>query len=156
MRRPILAALGLLALCGGAEGQVVGPIGGIQCNNMGQASTVTAAVTSSVLTLVGASGSQPVLRGVAGQRIYVCGWQVTNGTSAVNGTFQLVAGTDAATTPGCGGTQTILTPTFDVTNTAPATDHAQFAMFSLAAGQQLCVTTTGAASMHIGIWLGQY
>jgi hypothetical protein len=147
----LAAAVPWLAMYGSTKAQIVGPIGGIQCNNLAQASP--AAVGSQVLSLVGPA-TQPVLRGVAGQRIYVCGWHVT-ATATTASTFQLVAGTDSATTPGCIGTQTILTPAFTVTNTAPATDHAQFAQFSLAAGQQLCVTTTGTA-IQVGVWIGQY
>jgi hypothetical protein len=134
----------------------VGPPNSILCNNLAQTSTVTAPVASAVLTVNNSSGAAVPLRGIAGKVIYVCGWHITNGTSAVNGTFQIVGGTDVATTPGCGGTQTVLTPTYDVTNTAPGTDHIEFASLNLLAGQQLCVTTTGAASMHIGIWIGQY
>jgi hypothetical protein len=144
----LAAFLGVFAPEGEAQ---VGPPNQILCNNLAQASPT--AVTSQVLSLVGVA-TQPVLRGVAGQRIYICGWHVT-ATAGTASTFQLVAGTDAATTPGCGGTQTILTPAYTVLNTAPATDHIEYATFSLAAGQQLCVTTTGTA-LQVGVWIGQY
>ena len=136
-----------------AKAQVVGPIAGVQCSHLAQASI--AATTSSVLVIDGASGSQATVRGVAGRIIYVCGWHVTN-NSATAGTFQFVGGTDAATTPGCGGTQTILTPAYDVTQTSPATDHTSFAVLNLPVGQQLCVTTSGATTLHVGVWIGQY
>src|SRR5260370_42374838 len=98
------AFLGVFAPKGEAQ---VGPPNQILCNNLAQASPT--AVTSQVLSLVGVSGSQPVLRGVAGQRIYIFGWHLT-ATAATPPTFQLVAGTDSATTPASGGTQTKIYP----------------------------------------------
>jgi hypothetical protein len=147
----LAAFLGVFAPRDEVQAQV-GPPNQILCNHLAQASPT--AVTSQVLSLEGASGSQPVLRGVAGLRIYICGWHVT-ATAGTSSSFQLVAGTDSATTPGCGGTQTIITPAYTVLNTAPATDHIEYATFSLAAGQQLCVTTVGTA-LQVGVWIGQY
>jgi len=144
-------ALAWLALSPAGKAQV-GPPNQILCNNLAQASPT--AVTSQVLSSIGASGSQPVLRGVAGRTIYICGWHVT-ATAGTASTFQLVAGTDSATTPGCGGTQTIITPAYTVLNTAPATDHIEFASISLTPGQQLCVTTTGTA-LQVGVWFSQF
>jgi hypothetical protein len=146
------AFLGVFAPKGEAQ---VGPPNSVLCNHLAQATT-SAATASSVLVIDGPAGSQATVRGVAGKTIYICGWHVTNATSAAQGTFQLVGGTDSATTPGCGGTQTILTPPFDVTNTAPATDHIEFAGLNLPVGQQLCVTTTGAVTEHIGVWILQF
>src|SRR5207245_10097043 len=74
----------------------VGPPNSILCNHLAQASPT--AVTSQVLSLEG-TPTQPVLRGVAGQRIYICGWHVT-ATAGTASTFQLVAGTDSGVTPG--------------------------------------------------------
>jgi hypothetical protein len=147
----LLGCFFLGQLSNDSEAQL-GPPNQILCNNLAQASPT--AVTSQVLSGIGPSGSQPVLRGVAGKTIYVCGWHVT-ATANTASTFQLVAGTDSATTPGCGGTQTILTPAYTVTNTAPATDHVEFASISLAPGQQLCATTTGTA-LQVSVWFSQF
>jgi hypothetical protein len=156
MRKLLLALSLLLApLSALAQPTAVGPGNAILCNQLAQATT-SAATASQVLIFPGLSGSQATVLGVAGKIIVICGWHVTNATAATNGTFQFVGGASSGTTPGCTGTQTILTPPFDVTNTAPATDHTEFANLSLSPGQQLCVTTTGAVTLHIGVWIAQF
>jgi hypothetical protein len=156
MKRLALVLALLLAplLWSKAEAQL-GPSNQILCNHLAQATT-SAATASSVLVIDGTSGSQATVRGVAGKTVYICGWHVTNATAAVQGSFQLVGGADASATPGCTGTQTILAPAYDVTNTAPATDHIEYASLNLPVGQQLCVTTTGAVTLHIGVWISQF
>lgn len=146
-------ALGLLLAPLTMMGQV-GPPNQIQCNRTAQLN-VAGATASGVLTLDGNSGSQQVLVGSLGQRINICGWHFTNQTSATQGTFQFVAGLSSGTTPGCTGTQVILTPAIGVTSTAPSSDHIDYASMSLAQGLQLCVTTTGAVTITGVVFISQ-
>jgi hypothetical protein len=121
------------------QGGLIGPGNAILCNQLSQASPVTATTTS-------------LMAGVAGKVIVICGWHVTSNQSAVT-TFQFEYGTQGGpcTTP------TTITPAYSVTSTAPATDHVDYASLSIPAGAQLCVVTTGATvGMQVGVWTAQF
>ena len=104
----------------------VGPTNQIICDKQASVSPATATTTS-------------VVTGVATKSIYMCGWHVTS-TQSGSTTFQFEYGTQGGpcTSP------TTLTPAFSVTSTAPSGDHISIASFSVPAGAQLCVVTTGA------------
>ena len=138
----LLLALGLcLALSSSAlsQGTIVGPGNMVLCpqsaNNLAASATTTQLVA-----------------GVANQRIYVCGWHVTSILST-SSTFQLVYGTGASCT-----SPTNLTPTFNVTSTAPSADHQSYAIGpNSATGQSVCmITGTGATGTAILLYYSQF
>lgn len=138
----LLLGLGLaLSLIAGALAQPsqVGPPNAIVCNQWASASPASATTTS-------------VKAGVAGQKIFICGWHVTS-TQSGSTTFQLEYGTQGGpcTSP------TTITPAFSVTSTAPSGDHQSFASIDIPAGAQLCVVTTGATvAQAIVVFLAQF
>lgn len=122
-----------------AQGQA-GPANQILCNNFAQASIATATTTS-------------LVNGVAGKIIVICGWHVTSTQNGGTNTFQLEYGTQGGpcTTP------TTITPAFQISNTAPSSDHVDFASLSIPIGAQLCIVTTGTTvGTAAGVWFAQY
>jgi urease alpha subunit len=115
----------------------VGPSNQVLCTQL----VFQSASTASLATL---------LAGAPGKIIFICGWQVTSSNAAAS-TFQLSSGTGT----NCGTTNTNITPPYNVTSTAPATDHVSIASISLPVGNNLCVISSG-TSLQIGIWVGQY
>lgn len=84
----------------------------------------------------GTGSAAIVITGTAGNVISFCGWHITN--TAATGSFAITTGSGA----GCGtGTQAI-TGTLSVTNTAPSTDHIEYATISAAPGANFCVNAT--------------
>lgn len=129
--------LALTLLCAGpARPEVIGTPNQAACNQLVFQSASVATIAT-------------ILSGVAGKIIYICGWDVT--ASAAGGTFQLSSGTGT----NCATTNTNITPPYNVTSTAPATDHADFASLSLAVGNNLCIISSS-TNLQIGIWVGQY
>ncbi len=114
----------------------IGPGNQVMCNQL-------------VFQTVSSIALATILAGVAGKTIFVCGWHVTNNTTAA--TFQLSSGTGT----NCATTNTNITPAFSVTSNAPATDHVEFATLSLAQGNSLCIISS-AATLQPAIWVGQY
>ena len=134
-----LCLLGLaLLLPPGARAQpaIVGPPNAIICNGAAQ-------------TAIGVSGQTQTVAGVAGRSIYICGWHVTN--SGASGTFQLSYGTGS----NCGTGNALVTPAFTVTSTAPATDHIDYAVVQVPAGNALCINPSVATIAAI-IWFAQF
>jgi hypothetical protein len=104
------------------------------------ASPVTAATTS-------------LVQGVAGKFVFVCGWHVTSTQTGGTNTFQLVYGTQG----GPCGSPTPLTPAFNISNTAPSSDHIDYASIQTGLGAQLCVVTTGTTvGTAVGVWYAQF
>src|SRR6516164_9702037 len=132
--------LGLALLCWSAPAFAqVGPPNPILCNSQGQATIATATTTG-------------VVNGVAGQRVYICGWHVTS-TQAASTTFQIIQGTQG----GPCGSPANLTPAFSVTSTAPSSDHVDYAQMQTTPGAQVCVVTVGATiGQAVIIWYVQY
>ena len=129
MRNLLRAALILLGLVFAAPvlaQSTVGPGQQILCPQQSMATVATATTTS-------------MITGSAGKIIVMCGWHVTS-TQSTSTTFQFVYGTQGGP---CGSPVT-LTPPFSVTSTAPSSDHIDYGSFSIPAGNQLCVITTGA------------
>lgn len=132
----VLAAILFAVFWNGGEGEAqVGPPNQILCNN------------TAVFTGTGAAAA--VITAGANQRVYLCGWHITN--TAATGSFAITGGTGAA----CGtGTQTV-TPTMSVTSTAPTTDHIEFATFNTALGGSFCVNATVTTVTGL-LWIGVY
>ena len=86
---------------------------------------------------------------VTGKVVYICGWHVT-GTAA--STFKLSYGTGA----NCATRNVVLTPTFNVSTTAPSTDHVEFASLSTPVSQGLCVTVGGTGPAQVYVWFAQF
>jgi hypothetical protein len=140
----LLIALGLsLISWGQAIAQQVGPAVQVFCNKSAQVSVATATTTS-------------IVPGVPNQSIFFCGWHVTSTQSATS-TFQFVYGTTAG---GPCATPTVLTPAFNVTSTAPSADHISIASVQVpqtAAGNQLCVVSTGATvGLAVEVYYAQF
>lgn len=135
----LLAAIGLASLLyAGAQAQpaIVGPPNAVICNSAAQVA-------------IGTSGLTQIVAGVAGQRIYVCGWHVTN--SGASGTFIISNGTGT----NCGTTNNGMTPAFTVTSTAPATDHIDYAALQTPVGNELCINPS-VATIAAVIWFTQF
>ncbi len=115
----------------------VGPANQVLCNQL----VFQTASTASLAT---------ILAGVAGKTIFICGWHVTNNVATV-ATFQLSSGTGT----NCATTNTNITPAFNVTSSAPSTDHVEFASLSIATGNNLCIISSG-TTLQPAIWVGQY
>lgn len=115
----------------------VGPANTILCNQLVFQNTSTGVV-------------QTLLAGSTGKIIAICGWHVTT-TTSVSQSFQLISGTGT----NCGTTSSIVTPAFQLTSSAPSTDHIEFASLSLASGNNLCVQSSGNAN-QIGVWVSQF
>src|SRR6266852_3912976 len=115
-----LVLLLLLAFTGVAQAEnTVGPSAQILCNKVANVA-------------VGPSTATQVVAGVAGQSIFICGYQITN--TAATGTFSLIYGTGSTCT-----TPTTLVTTQNVTSTAPATYNVGVAQMQVPAGSTLCV-----------------
>jgi hypothetical protein len=144
MKKHCLILLALAALCGSAraQGTIVGPGNLVLCPLSAQTLVASATTTQMI-----APPSNPALR------IYICGWHVTSilGTSS---TFQFEYGTGAT----CGTGTQIITPTFNVTSTAPSADHQSYAIGpNSAAGAGLCVITgTGATGTAVMVYYNQF
>ncbi len=109
----------------GQGGPTVGPTNAPLCNKIATAAPVSATTTA-------------LISGVANQIINLCGWHVTSNQSSVT-TFQIEYGTQG----GPCSSPTTITPAFSVTSTAPSGDHQQLAVYTVPAGAQVCVVTTG-------------
>ncbi len=128
MKKLALSLCLLLFAVAGAQAQggpTVGPTNAPLCNKIATAAPASATTTS-------------LIAGVANQVINLCGWHVTSNQSTVT-TFQIEYGTQGGpcTSP------TTITPAFSVTSTAPSGDHQQSAVYTVPAGAQVCVVTTG-------------
>lgn len=117
-----------------ALAQAIGPPATILCNKSA-AFTGTGAAAIAIAT-------------VSGTIVNVCGWHTTN--TAATGTFDITYGTGA----GCGTGTVDVTGTLSVTNTAPSSDHIDFAMFSTPVGGQVCVNAT--ATVKGVLWYSQF
>jgi hypothetical protein len=135
--RNLKLLLALLYLClssvvAWAE-NTVGPTNNVICNKFAQATISSAATTS-------------LIAGVAGQSIFICGWHVTTTQTATFPTFQFEYGTQG----GPCGTPTAVTPAFNVTNTAPSSDHISIATIQAPVASQFCVVS-GATTTNLAI-----
>jgi hypothetical protein len=100
----------------------VGPPNQVICNN------------SAVFTGTGATAS--VTTPNANQRVYLCGWHITN--TAASGSFTISYGTGS----NCGTGTVAVTPALSVTSTAPSSDHIEYAIVSTPLNGELCVNAT--------------
>src|SRR5215467_9995537 len=102
----IWAALFSLAIWEPPLKAQVGPPNQILCNN--------------TATFTGTGAAAAVATAPASQRLYLCGWHITN--TAATGTFQITYGTGS----NCGTNTVNVTPAMSVTSTAPSADHIEF------------------------------
>jgi len=100
---------------------------------------------------VGFTTSTAIVPAVAGQTIFLCGWNVTN--TGANGTIAFTTGTQ--TTNPCDTGTKKLSPTFNVSSNSPNQDHSQYASNSSNLSQALCATSS-AATMSVLIWYAQF
>lgn len=122
MIKKLSAALFLwLALSSAALAEnVVGPSNQILCNKVANVA-------------VGVATATQIVAGIAGQSIFICGWQVTN--TGATGTFNFTYGTGSTCT-----SPTTLVTTQNITSTAPSTYNVGIAQMQVPAGSTLCVT----------------
>jgi len=126
------AFLGVFAPKGEAQ---VGPPNQILCNN-----TATFTGTGAALSAITAGASQ---------RVYLCGWHITN--TAASGTFAITYGTGT----NCGTGTVTVTPSLTVSSTAPSTDHIEFATINTPLGGSFCVNATVTSVIGL-LWIGVY
>jgi hypothetical protein len=138
MKRLSVALFLWLALFSAALAEnVVGPSNLILCNK-------TAFLNPA------AAGTTQIAAPVTGQAISICGWQVTNVTTA--GTVLIFTGSGAT----CGTSTVNVTPTFSASITSPVTDHTQYATQSSGLGSGICVTTTASTNITVQVWYAQF
>jgi hypothetical protein len=120
-----------------SQGQVAGPPNAILCNQGAQIGPTSAVSAFTAVTSVTA------------KTVFLCGWHVT-ATSGFAAFFQISQGA-------CGTSMAAMTPSLAVTNTAPATDHIDFAMISTGVGQSLCFSNnTLNSSVSAVLWFSQF
>lgn len=117
----LLAAIGLWPSVALTQGTIVGPGNLVLCPSI---ATLTAGPTT-ITQLVALS---------TGKSISICGWHVTN--TGATGTFSLSYGTGS----NCGTGTTTIVPAQNVTSTAPATDHIDYAFYTVPVSNALCIT----------------
>lgn len=135
--RKLLAALAFLAcFVSAAQAEnAVGPSNAILCNKVANVP-------------VGVATATQLVAGVAGQSIFICGWQVTN--TGATGTFTFTFGTGTTCT-----TPTTLVAPQNITSTAPSTYNVGVAQMQTAAGATLCVTPS-VATIATTLWFSQF
>lgn len=122
----VLLTLGLwLAGSGFASAQWIGPPNAVMCNK--------------AANFTGLSVATQLIGAVPKTIIFVCGWELTN--SAGGGTVGINFGTQT-TTP-CDTNSVVIAPAINISTNA-VVDHQQYASFSSASGQALCVTPNAA------------
>lgn len=135
--KKLLIALGLtLPLWfAGAQAQptVIGPANAILCNQ--------------IIQVTGTASLSQALAAVTGQRINICGWQMTN--TAASGTFNIEYGTGS----NCGTGTTSITGTLSVGSTA-VNAQSTYSTFSVPVSNALCVNAT--ATITGIIWASQF
>jgi hypothetical protein len=129
----LLIYLGLV--CAAPAENTVGPSNAVLCNKVANVA-------------VGPSSVTQVVAGVAGQSIFVCGYQITN--TGATGTYSFSYGTGTTCT-----TPTTMVTTQSITSTAPATYNVGVAQMQAAAGASLCVTPS-AATIATTVWYSQF
>lgn len=134
---PFFGLLGLLLGCLGTQAQV-GPPNQIQCNK-------------TAIMAPGPTVATQIVAPVTGQTVYVCGWHVTN--TGATGTFSITTGTQ--TTTACDTGTVNITPTFNVTSTAPSSDHIDYSGISSKVSQGLCITPS-VATIGGMVWYAQF
>jgi hypothetical protein len=141
---PARLALGLLALLfvlsagpsALSQGPIVGPGQPILCPRIATLAVGPATITQ-------------IIAPVTGQAISICGWHVTN--TGATGTFSLSYGTGS----NCGTGTQLFVPPQNVTNTAPATDHIDYAFFTTPVSQAICITPS-VATVAAVIYFNQF
>jgi len=131
----LLLALTLLYVGPAWPENTIGPTSQILCNKVANVA-------------VGATGNTQIVAGIAGQSIFLCGWQVTN--TAAAGTFSFVYGTGAT----CTSSTTLVTPQ-SITSTAPSAYNVAAAQMQAVPGTTLCVNPS-AATIAVTIWYSQF
>lgn len=136
MKKLSVALLFWLAFAGATLAEnTVGPSAQILCNKVANVAA-------------GPTTATQIVAGVAGQSIFVCGWQITN--TGATGTFTFIYGTGATCT-----SPTTLVTVQNITSTAPSTYNVGVAQMQVPAGATLCVTPS-VATVATTIWFSQF
>jgi hypothetical protein len=129
-------AMGLL-LAGLAHAQpTVGPPNLFGCN---QTAIVSAAATTT-----------KVVTEVTGKAVHICGYTVAAGAAA--GGWQIISGTGAT----CGTNTVNITAAYTIAINTGLSSLASYAQFSTAAGQAICVITTGTGPTSLTLYFAQF
>lgn len=135
--RKLAAAIALwLVLAAPAFAETVGPANDVLCNKI---ATLAAGPTSIT----------QVIAAVTNQRVFICGWHITN--TGATGTFSFQNGTGS----NCGTNTVTIIPAQNVTSTAPSADHEQFATFDNPISAAFCITPSVATIAGI-IYYAQF
>ena len=133
-----LIAAALLCVSPAFPQAPVGPPQQISCNKTAYFSSISA--------------NTVLVPATAGKLIAVCGWHVTT-SSTTSVTFQITAGTQT-TTPCDTGTITF-TPTLQLLNTAPSSDHIDYATITSQYSQALCINPSSSTIAGL-VYYSQY
>jgi hypothetical protein len=137
--KKLLLALGLcfsLSSSALAQGPIVGPGQPILC--------VTAAQMA-----VGPSSITRIITGATGKAINICGWHITNTGASGTFSFQIGTGTN------CGTNTATVVPAMSISNTAPVTDHIDYAFLTVPTATDLCVTPS-VATIAVVVYYNQF
>jgi hypothetical protein len=129
----LLIYLGLV--CAASAENTVGPSNAILCNKVANLA-------------IGPTSSTQIIAGVAGQSIFICGYQITN--TGASGTFSITYGTGSTCT-----SPTTLITSQNVTSTAPATYNVGVAQMQTAQGATVCITPS-VATIASTVWYSQF
>lgn len=102
----------------------------------------------------GVAVATKLVSNATGKAIFLCGWHITN--TAAAGTFQFTSGTQ--TTNPCDTGSANVTPTFNVTSSAPSADHLQGSQTQIGTTTtpvDLCVTPS-VNTISGMIWYSQF
>ena len=136
MKRIVLALIALCALANVAWAEnTIGPSNQVLCNKVANVA-------------VGPTSATQLVAGVAGQSIFICGYQITN--TGATGTYTFIYGTGSTCT-----TPTTLVTIQSITSTAPATYNVGVAQMQVAQGATLCVTPS-VATIATTLWYSQF
>ena len=139
MLRLCAALLLTLTLASAAQAEnTIGPSNAILCNKV--AILETGFTTATIL-----------IPAVAGQTIFICGWNVTN--TGANSVVAFTSGTFNATNCDTGTKK--LSPSFTVSSNSPNQDHIQIAGSSSNLSQAVCATST-LATVSVMLWYSQF
>ncbi len=139
MLRFCAALLLLLTLASAVQAEnVVGPSNAILCNKI-------------AIQEVGFTTATILVPAVAGQTIFICGWNVTN--TGVNATVLFTSGTFGAANCDTGTKK--LSPSFTVSSNSPNQDHTLNAGSSSNLSQAVCVTSS-AVTVSVLLWYSQF
>ena len=139
MLRLCAALLLYLTLASAAQAEnTVGPSNAILCNKV-------------AIQEVGFTTATILVPAIAGQTIFICGWNVTN--TGANASVAFTSGTFGAANCDTGTKK--LSPSFTVSSNSPNQDHIQIAGNSSNLSQAVCITSS-AVTVSVMLWYSQF